>query len=151
MPTKKTPAKVVRQESLPAKSALKKSRSAGRGVADKAERGQTKATTSEPKVFVDADELIRRLVSEVVQGRVRHRALLKTLREGEFNWDAYTSNIEMVERNDAEALFHLLVMNFDAFRQHHANWLENDFALYGFRRRGAGESESTSKKSPEKT
>jgi len=83
---------------------------------------------------VSSDELLARVVIELVRMRMRHRALIKTLKNGEFDWESYKSYIESVEESDAEALFHLIVMKWDAFREKYGHWMTEDFAEFGFKR-----------------
>jgi len=83
---------------------------------------------------VSSDELLARVVVELVRMRMRHRALIKNLKNGDFDWETYKSHIESVEEEDAEALFHLLIMKWDAFKEQYGNWMTEDFAEYGFKR-----------------
>lgn len=87
--------------------------------------------------MVSIEELLKRITIELVMTRVRHRALLKTLREGTFSWEAYTESVETVEESDAVVLYQALTMSWDYFRANNAQWIESDFARYGFKRKGA--------------
>lgn len=103
-------------------------------VAQTANSSQAHATNAEESKFVTSDEVLVRLTLESVRSRVRHRALVKTLREGDFDWDRYTANIEYVEDRDAGALFDLIVLKWDVFAERYQEWMNDDFAAYGFRR-----------------
>lgn len=89
--------------------------------------------------FRSADDVLAQLVWEVVQGRIRHRALLKTLSDGDFDWSKYTGYIEQVEASDGEALFRLVVMKWEAFSARYSEWMKSDFSYFGFKRRRANQ------------
>lgn len=92
--------------------------------------------TDTKQEYVNNEELLGRLAVELVRSRVRHRALINALREGTFDWSRYTAHIEEVEQSDAQALFDLLILTWDTFRSRYEEWMERDFATYGFRRQG---------------
>lgn len=83
--------------------------------------------------FASTNETIIHLAFEAVEGRVRHRALLDTLRSGApFDWSRYLENFRIVAERDRLAILDSLLLTESAFNTEYADWLKADLEKYGF-------------------
>jgi hypothetical protein len=82
--------------------------------------------------FVPLEIVVSRLVAEVTEHRIRHRALLEVLREDGVSWERYISALRSVRARDREALFGSIVLQPDAFEAEFSSWSEADAARFLF-------------------
>ncbi len=82
--------------------------------------------------FVDLNVVVSRLVMELTEHRVRQRALLEVLRDGEFPWSKYLDALRAVRKRDHDALLSAIVLEHDAFDSQFGPWIENDSKRYLF-------------------
>ena len=73
-----------------------------------------------------------RVTVESVYARIRHRALLETLREEmPFSYSHYLEQFEKICDRDSLPLLDALVLTDAAYREEYAEWLKADMIRYG--------------------
>lgn len=82
--------------------------------------------------FASLYETIINLVTEAVEARIRHRALINALRDGKpFEWDRYVAEFQDVGFLDRIPLTQSVLLKRDAFHREYATWLFEDLKKYG--------------------
>jgi hypothetical protein len=86
-----------------------------------------------PEEFIPLAEAIGRLIGEVAQGRIRHRALLQTLLEANvIDWDRYVENLVSIADKDFPGIVSQLLLTREAFNKRYGEWHKQDMEKYGF-------------------
>ena len=103
----------------------------------KAARSLAAAATGTPPKPQFADfvplqpaDIIIRLVRDAVYARIRHRALLEALAEGEFVPKRYREKFKEIVQRDYRGLYAKLVLAEADFQTLHAEWCEEDERFY---------------------
>ncbi|HEY0384043.1 MAG TPA: hypothetical protein VGC72_17765 [Candidatus Elarobacter sp.] len=84
------------------------------------------------EMFVDPQEMMIHLALEAVESRIRHRALVDTLRGGKaFSWQQYLDNFKIISERDQGPLLDAIILTHSAFASEHSEWFDADLKLYG--------------------
>lgn len=83
---------------------------------------------------LSTEQILNTLINEVVRSRVRNRALLHVLAKSEhLSIKEYVDAYRAEEEESFNVLVDMLILSPEEFRDAHADWLDRDRAIFGYR------------------
>jgi hypothetical protein len=82
--------------------------------------------------FVTLDVAVSRIIGEMTESRIRQRALLESLRQGDFSWERYLRIVHEIRNRDFDPLFASMVLKNEVFSERFRDWVKEDAARYMF-------------------
>jgi len=90
---------------------------------------ETESGTHDPQLAPPTAVIIR-MVHQMVASRLRFRALLETLRDGEFEYEEYLAHYTQIRQRDSQAMVAQLLFEGDDFQALFGEWKKQDDERY---------------------